>query len=97
MTCQVVLEFKTKADAIEDMSNYLREILVDTRGYDGCVGLHVTQDLDDPTKFAAVEQWDSRAHYEKYFQWRVDTGVVEKMATMMDGEPSLRFFRYLGV
>lgn len=40
MTCQVILEFKAKKDAIDGIRSFLREILPDTRGYDGCVGLN---------------------------------------------------------
>ncbi len=97
MTCQVILEFKAKADEIENIRNYMREILPDTRSYDGCVGLNITQNMDDPTSFAVVEQWDTRQHYEAYLQWRTDTGVLGKLAEKMDGEPSIRFFSYFGV
>ena len=48
MTCQVILEFKAKKDAIEGIRSFLREILPDTRSYDGCVGLNITQNQDDP-------------------------------------------------
>lgn len=97
MTCQVILEFKAKKDSIEGIRSFLREILPDTRGYEGCVGLNITQNQDDPTAFAVVEQWDTRKKYEAYLQWRVDSGVMNKLAEMMDGEPSIRFFNYFGV
>jgi len=97
MTCQVILEFKAKADEIENIRNYMREILPDTRSYDGCVGLNITQNMDEPTSFAVIEQWDTRQQYETYLQWRTDTGVLGKLAEKMDGEPSIRFFNYFGV
>lgn len=97
MTCQVILEFKAKKNSIEGIRSFLREILPDTRGYDGCVGLSITQNQDDLTAFAVVEQWDTRKKYEAYLQWRIDSGVMNKLAEMMDGEPSIRFFNYFGV
>ena len=97
MTCQVILEFKAKKDAIEGIRSFLREILPDTRGYDGCVGLNITQNQDDPTAFAVVEQWNTRKQYEAYLQWRINSGVMDKLAAMMDGAPSIRFFNYFGV
>ena len=97
MTCQVILEFKAKQDSIEGIRSFLREILPDTRGHDGCVSLNITQNQDDPTVFVVVEQWDARAKYEAYLQWRVDSGVMDKLTDMMDGEPSIRFFNYFGV
>jgi len=97
MTCQVILEFKVKQDSIESMRSYLREILPDTRAYDGCVSLNIIRNQDDPAAFAVIEQWDTRNQYEKYLQWRVDTGVLDKLGEMMEGEPSLRFFSYFGL
>ena len=97
MTCQVLLEFKAKPDAIEGIRSFLRKILPDTRGYEGCVGLNLTQDQDDPTAFVVVEQWDSRKQYETYLQWRVDSGVMDELAVMLEGEPNIRFFNYFGV
>lgn len=97
MACQVTLEFKVKQDCIEKLRTWMREVLPDTRGYDGCISISLVQDQDDPTAFAAIEQWDTRQHYEKYRQWRNETGVLEDLIAMMDGEPSFRFFNYFGV
>ncbi|MGD9603268.1 MAG: putative quinol monooxygenase [Gammaproteobacteria bacterium] len=97
MTCQVVLEFKVKPDCIEKLRIYGTEILPGTRGYDGCVSLVVVQNQDDPTSFMLVEQWDSRAKYEKYLAWRTETGVVDELVALMEGPPSFRFFNYFGI
>jgi quinol monooxygenase YgiN len=97
MTCQVILEFKAKPDAIEDVRSFLRGTLPDTRGYVGCVGLHVSQNQDDPTAFVIVAQWDSREIYETYLQGRVDSGTMDKLGDMLDGETTIRFFNYSGV
>ena len=97
MTCQVILEFKAKIDEIDNIQNFLCEILPDTRSYDGCAGLNIIQNMDDPTDFVIVEQWDTRPHYETYLQWRTDTGVLGNLAEKLDGEPSIRFFSCFGV
>ncbi len=75
MTCQVILEFRIKQDYMEKFQPWVREILPDTRGYDGCVSISVTQNQDDTAAIAIVEQWNTRQHYEKYLQWRTDTGA----------------------
>ena len=97
MTCQVIFEFKIKEDCIEKLRGWLRGILPDTRGYEGCLTLAVTQNQDEPTSFVVIEQWESRSQYEKYIQWRTQSGVLGAMVDMMEGEPSFRFFDYLGV
>ena len=97
MTCQVILEFKAKQDSIEGVRTFFREILADTRAYEGCVGLNVTQNQDDPAEFVLVQQWDKRANYEAYLKWRMESGAMDAFTVMIDGEPKIRFFDYSGV
>ena len=97
MTCQVILEFKVKPDAIEKVCAWMRKILPDTRAYEGFVSLSMVQNQDDPTAFAVVEQWDARKNYEKYIEWRGASGALAELSVMLDGEPSFRFFDYVGV
>lgn len=97
MTCYVTLEFKVKNESAEELPIFLRKILPDTRGYDGCVSINVVQNQDEPTEFAVLEQWNTRQHYEDYLNWRTETGVLDELLIMVEGEPSIRFFDYLGV
>lgn len=57
----------------------------------------VTRNQDDPQNFAFVELWDSRQHYERYFAWREEQGVLEQLAVLVDGEASFRFFDIVGL
>jgi len=88
----VLLEGQVKPDKIADMKSYLAQILPDTRRYDGCQGIDVQFNLDDPGNMVLVEQWESRGHHEKYAQWRTETGVVDKLVSMLTGPPSIRYF-----
>jgi quinol monooxygenase YgiN len=97
MTTQVILEFRAKADCIEGSRAFLKRVLPDTRGYDGCVTLHVVQNQDDPASIVIVEQWDTRGHYERYLAWRTETGIMEEFTALMDGPPSIRFFDFFRV
>ena len=38
-----------------------------------------------------VEQWQSRAHYEKYFAWREETGAMAQLGDALVAPPSLRY------
>ena len=42
-----------------------------------------------------VEKWDSREHYQKYHAWRTETGVIDKIRSMVEGEASIRFFELI--
>ena len=97
MTCLVHIEFRAREESIDRMLGWLRDILPDTRGRDGCVSVSVARNQDDPLNFAFIEQWDSRQHYEQYFAWRESNGVLDELGTMIDGEASFRFFDYVGL
>lgn len=97
MTCMVHIEFKAKKAHADELAGWLRAILPDTRCREGCVSVAVTRNQDDPTNFAFVELWDSRQHYERYFAWRKEQGVLDELAKFVDGEASFRFFDIVGV
>jgi len=93
----VHIEFCARAQSVDRLLAWLREILPDTRGRDGCVSVAVTRNQDDPLNFAFVELWDSRQHYERYFAWRTETGVLDQLAALVDGEATFRFFDIVGL
>ncbi len=92
MSVLVLLEAQIKPEDISDMKSYMAEILPDTRTYDGFQGIDVYFNTEDRGNMVGVEHWDSRAHYEKYLAWRTETGVMDKIGTMLAGPPSIRYF-----
>lgn len=92
MTCMVMLEVRAKAGTGNDLINIFEQILPDTRAYDGCISVDVYQNQDEPDIVVLVEQWQTRAHYEKYFAWREETGAIAQLGQLLDGPPSLRYF-----
>ncbi len=94
MSIAVLLELQVKpeSESVGDMKAYLKEILPDTRAYDGCEGLDVYGNMDDTGNLVLYELWASRPQYEKYLGWRSETGVVDKLGSMLAGPPSIRYF-----
>ena len=45
----------------------------------------------------AVEDWNSRQHYEKYLAWRTERGDLDKLVGWIQGDPSIRYFDNVGV
>lgn len=97
MTCQVILEFKAKPGAIEKAKAWLRSVLPDTRGFEGCLTLYCIQDQDEPDAILIIEQWAKRENYEKYLAWRGERGDMETFGSFMAGPPKIRFFDYFGI
>ena len=92
MGCVVVLETQTKAEHVEDAKAFLQGSLKETRAYDGCRGVEVIENMDKPGNLILYERWDTREKYEAYLAWRLESGVMDSFAAMLEGEPSIRFF-----
>ena len=69
----------------------------DTRAYDGCEGVQIEQDLDDPSHIVLIEHWASKHHYEKYFGWRTETGVIDQLMTFVTAPPKTAFLNDTGI
>ena len=86
----VILESKAKPGLGNGLVEKLREILPDTRSYDGNQSVDVYQEADDPDTVIIHSHWDSKGHWEKYMAWREETGVMSAFVEAMEGPPSFR-------
>ena len=75
----------------------MRDLLADTRAYDGCEGITVHRNMDEASKVVLIEHWDTRAQYDKYLKWREETGVLGKIGALLDGPPSIQCYSNVGV
>ena len=92
MAVTIILEIQAKKGTGNDLLATMKGILPETRNYDGCIGLNVYQNQDDSDVMVLVENFESKAHYEKYLAWREETGVLQKLGAALEGPPSIRFF-----
>ena len=96
-TTVVLLEIQVKPECVEEVKAFMKEALPDTRGYDGCQGLDVYGNLDESTNLVFYERWDSRDHYQKYLNWRTETGVLDQLVSKLVGPPSIRYYERVDV
>lgn len=97
MSVTVMLEVNVKPENANDMKSFLRDELHDTRGFDGCNGVNIHSNQEQPNNLVFVSNWDSREQYEKYLAWRKERGDLEKLGGWTAGELSIRYFENLGV
>ncbi len=97
MSVTMILELNTKPGSADDLKNFLRDELHHTRGFDGCNGVTIHTNQDDPNNWVFVSNWDSKAQYDKYLGWRGERGDMEKLTGWIAGEPSIRSFDNAGV
>ncbi|MGR9091935.1 MAG: putative quinol monooxygenase [Gammaproteobacteria bacterium] len=92
MSVTVTLAVTAKPECRDDLIAMFTENFKQTRGYDGCIEVYMTRSHDDPNELLLVQQWETRPHYEHYLAWRAETGAVDQLAAMADGDASIRFF-----
>jgi len=97
MSVTILLDLTAKPGSMEDLKNIFIEILPATRSYDGCEGLEVKINSDDANNLVIVERWQSRQHYEKYFAWRQETGLIDRLGPVLGAPPSVRFLEDTGI
>jgi quinol monooxygenase YgiN len=88
----VTLQFQVKPDRVDDVIDFIRKALPETRSYAGFESIVLHQHADDPTKFLFYEQWAARSNYDAYLAWRTETGVLGQLSEMLAGEPSFDFY-----
>ena len=70
MALTVLLDLRLKPDAVLGAPATLRDILAGTRAFDGCLGVDVLLDCDDPAHMILLERWASADAEAAYREWR---------------------------
>ena len=91
MSILVQLEAKAKPECVVEMSDTLASLFPETRAYDGCIDITAYLN-DDGHTFVFVGHWETKEKYEKYLAWREETGVLAKLASLLQAPPSIRYF-----
>jgi len=97
MSVFVIGEVHVAPDRMDEFKTYLREILPDTRAFDGFERVELYEDMEEEGSVVFAEYFDSRAHHEKYIAWRTETGVMAKLGAMFVGDVRVRYFRNMGL
>lgn len=97
MSVTILLDLIAKPGSIDALKDIFVEILPATRAYDGCEGLDVKINNDDGNNLVIIEHWKSRQHYEKYFAWRQETGLIDRLGPLLGAPPSVRFLDDTGI
>ena len=85
------LDLTLKAEALPTAPAVLRDILSDTRSFNGCLGVDVLVDSTDPAHVLVVEQWASLEHDAAYRAWRAGDGA-SGLGELLAAPPVLTHF-----
>jgi heme oxygenase (mycobilin-producing) len=87
MTVHTLMDLRFRADAMDEATKMLHNILIDTRAFDGCLGVDALVDLDDPAHVVLFESWASPEHNAAYMAWRDGEGATPQLGAVLAGAP----------
>ena len=92
MSVLITFDVMAKAGNEDALRMFFDETLPDTRTFEGFINLEVLSENEHPGSIFFVEEWASRSAYEKYLAWREGRGDFEKLMSLIQQEPVIRFF-----
>ena len=92
MSIVVLFQMSAKKESLEELLKYFKEILAETRSYEGCQGVHLYQNKETPTKLTIHAKWVSEEAQKKYIAWRMETGEFDKLSAMLAESPSMQYY-----
>ena len=80
----IIAEFPAREDKVEEVKAAFGGALEDTRAFDGCISIDVY--FEEATfTFAAIQDWESFDHYDRYLAWRMESGLADLLGPLLDG------------
>ena len=95
MAITVLLDIHLKADSLTSAPSMLRDILAGTRAFDGCLGVEVLVDNEDPGHLILVERWASVERDAAYREWRAGAGATQ-LGSILASPPLVSHFQTAG-
>jgi quinol monooxygenase YgiN len=88
----VTVQLNVKPGKVETLSKeVLENALKETRRFEGLIGLEVYAEQGADT-IVIIEKWKSKAHNEKYREWRKTSGFGAVVGPYVTGPSVVRYF-----
>ena len=88
MATVVTAKFFPKPDKAEEMNDWFKNNLSDTKAYEGCQLIKGGYNKDT-IEVILYEVWDSKEAHQKYVNWRVEIGDIPKLVESSTKEPEI--------
>lgn len=92
MSVRVFLEVQVTPDDLDRAHNAVRNTLVDTRAFPGCLGVEVLIDESDPSRLLVFETWESFAAHDAYTHYRANDNPATELRSVVVAAPTTRRF-----
>ncbi|MEM7193822.1 MAG: antibiotic biosynthesis monooxygenase [Pseudomonadota bacterium] len=91
----VILDLSVKEERIDEFISMMKQILPETRAYEGCHEFNIWIDQMNEGRVLLNEIWDSQEKHQAYLGWREETGVLQKLIDMLNAPPEPMYFKIL--
>jgi quinol monooxygenase YgiN len=92
MSTVAVLEVIARPERAGELKKLFLSLLPSSRAFEGCLGISLHEDQDDPCRLLFVERWVSREDHQRYSAWRRERGDTIAIAGLTAGPPVVRYF-----
>lgn len=89
MTHVAIVEFRIRAELLEQARDVFGPMLETSAAFDGCERLDWLVDRDDPTSWTLYEEWSSWEAEQAYRDFRAGEGAVPELGPLLAGPPRL--------
>tara|TARA_B100001250_G_scaffold219975_1_gene188707 strand:- start:1390 stop:1683 length:294 start_codon:yes stop_codon:yes gene_type:complete len=87
----VNLQLKIKSEKREEFLVWFKDLLPDTRNYDGCSELNLCSLASEPDAVDVISKWESQEKYDAYLAWRDEDGTLATLGNFVSADPAFRF------
>jgi quinol monooxygenase YgiN len=94
MSYRVLLESSAKSDSTDSLFAFLGENLANVRSFKGCLNVTVLFD-DETNKMIFDEEWKSKADHKAYIAFIESNGVLQELASFLQGPPKISYYKKL--
>jgi quinol monooxygenase YgiN len=89
VTITSILDLRVKPGDAAGAPAVVRNVLAQTRNFDGNLGVDVYLDEDDPAHFVVVERWESIEADTAYRAWRKTPDGASILGSILAAPPTL--------
>ncbi|GAB7192114.1 hypothetical protein NUM3379_28230 [Kineococcus sp. NUM-3379] len=89
MTLIALMDLRLRPGSGPEALAVLHETLAATRAFEGCLGVDVLVDTDDPAHVVVHERWDSPRSDAAYREWRSSPEGASQLPSVLAAEPVL--------
>ena len=92
---RAVAHIKARPDKVAEMREVLMALLEPTRNEEGCVSYVLTQNVDDPTDFTFIEEWESVEAVQAHLSSEHIAAALARLPEVGAADPDIRTYEVL--